>query len=102
MIISLITTQHWFYASKMKVKALLKTNWSELCSRLSVVSLLVPHKAADWVFAIVSRIAHLHQGVVEAINHPNGGLQVCIKIPLMTQINDTPNDDFDTTSTNLA
>ncbi|WP_241497962.1 ATP-binding protein, partial [Moraxella catarrhalis] len=52
--------------------------------------------------AIVSRIAHLHQGVVEAINHPNGGLQVCIKIPLMTQINDTPNDDFDTTPANLA
>lgn len=52
--------------------------------------------------AIVSRIAHLHQGVVEAINHPNGGLQVCIKIPLMTQINDTPNDNFDTTPANLA
>ncbi|UXZ04282.1 ATP-binding protein [Moraxella nasicaprae] len=32
--------------------------------------------------AIVSRIARLHQGTVEAVNHPNGGLQVCVKIPL--------------------
>ena len=30
MIISLITTQHWFYASKMKVKALLRTNWERI------------------------------------------------------------------------
>lgn len=36
--------------------------------------------------AIVSRIARLHQGEVEAINHPSGGLQVCAKIPLMTQL----------------
>lgn len=36
--------------------------------------------------AIVSRIARLHQGKVEAINHPSGGLQVCVKIPLVTQI----------------
>ena len=42
--------------------------------------------------AIVNRIAQLHQGVVEASNHPAGGLQVCVKIPLMTQIDepDTP------------
>lgn len=39
--------------------------------------------------AIVNRIAQLHQGVVEASNHTNGGLEVCVKIPLMTQINET-------------
>ncbi len=33
--------------------------------------------------AIVNRIAHLHQGHVEAINHPEGGLQVCVYIPLL-------------------
>lgn len=32
--------------------------------------------------AIVNRIANLHQGYVEAINHPDGGLQVCVYIPL--------------------
>lgn len=32
--------------------------------------------------AIVGRIAKLHQGRVEAINHPEGGLQVCVYIPL--------------------
>lgn len=43
--------------------------------------------------AIVSRIAHLHQGEVNAINHPAGGLQVCVKIPLMSQIDpQTPRD----------
>ncbi|WP_114799853.1 ATP-binding protein [Moraxella canis] len=52
--------------------------------------------------AIVSRIAHLHQGVVEAINHPNGGLQVCVKIPLMTQINDASSEDIDATPINPA
>ncbi|WFF38967.1 ATP-binding protein [Moraxella nasibovis] len=36
--------------------------------------------------AIVSRIARLHQGTVEAMNHPDGGLYVCVKIPLITQI----------------
>ncbi len=36
--------------------------------------------------AIVSRIAHLHQGTVEAINHPDGGLQVTVHIPLLTKI----------------
>ncbi|WP_432480959.1 ATP-binding protein [Moraxella sp. ZY200743] len=36
--------------------------------------------------AIVNRIARLHQGSVEAINHPDGGLYVCVKIPLITQI----------------
>ncbi|MFL1732056.1 ATP-binding protein [Moraxella oculi] len=38
--------------------------------------------------AIVSRIASLHQGKVSAMNHPDGGLYVCIKIPLITQIID--------------
>lgn len=32
--------------------------------------------------AIVSRIAALHQGHVIALNHPEGGLQVCVHIPL--------------------
>lgn len=36
--------------------------------------------------AIVSRIAHLHQGVVNARNHPDGGLEVSVSIPLMTEI----------------
>lgn len=36
--------------------------------------------------AIVNRIAGLHHGTVEAINHPDGGLQVCIRIPLISKI----------------
>ena len=36
--------------------------------------------------AIVNRIAGLHNGTVEAINHPDGGLQVCIKIPLISKV----------------
>lgn len=36
--------------------------------------------------AIVSRIACLHHGTVEAINHPNGGLQVCVRIPLLSKV----------------
>ena len=36
--------------------------------------------------AIVSRIARLHHGTVEAINHPDGGLQVCVRIPLISQV----------------
>lgn len=36
--------------------------------------------------AIVSRIARLHHGTVEAINHPEGGLQVCVRIPLLSKI----------------
>lgn len=32
--------------------------------------------------AIVGRVAALHHGHVEAINHPEGGLQVCVYIPL--------------------
>ena len=35
--------------------------------------------------AIVSRIANLHHGSVEATNHPEGGLQVCVKIPLLAK-----------------
>ncbi len=36
--------------------------------------------------AIVSRIARLHHGTVEAINHPDGGLQVCVRIPLISKV----------------
>ncbi len=36
--------------------------------------------------AIVSRIARLHHGTVEAINHPHGGLQVCVRIPLISEV----------------
>lgn len=36
--------------------------------------------------AIVSRIAHLHHGHVEAINHPEGGLQVTVHIPLLSKV----------------
>lgn len=36
--------------------------------------------------AIVSRIAGLHHGTVEAINHPDGGLQVCVRIPLLSKV----------------
>ena len=35
--------------------------------------------------AIVQRITGLHHGTVEAINHPEGGLQVCVRIPLVSQ-----------------
>lgn len=36
--------------------------------------------------AIVERIARLHYGVAEVKNHPEGGLQVCVKIPLKSQV----------------
>ncbi|WP_199507527.1 MULTISPECIES: ATP-binding protein [unclassified Psychrobacter] len=36
--------------------------------------------------AIVNRIAGLHHGTVEAINHPEGGLQVCVRIPLISKV----------------
>lgn len=45
--------------------------------------------------AIVQRIAGLHHGTVEAINHPEGGLQVCVRIPLVSQTQSTLNDDTD-------
>lgn len=35
--------------------------------------------------AIVKRITDLHHGQVEAINHPEGGLQVCVRIPLLSK-----------------
>lgn len=35
--------------------------------------------------AIVKRITNLHHGSVEAINHPEGGLQVCVRIPLLSE-----------------
>jgi len=38
--------------------------------------------------AIVSRIAGLHHGTVEAINHPEGGLQVCVRLPLLSKVAD--------------
>ncbi|UNU73884.1 ATP-binding protein [Moraxella nasovis] len=36
--------------------------------------------------AIVDRIARLHQGTVSVTNHPDGGLQASVSIPLLTQI----------------
>lgn len=36
--------------------------------------------------AIVGRIARLHQGSVSVGNHPDGGLQVCVSIPLVSQV----------------
>lgn len=39
--------------------------------------------------AIVNRIARLHHGTVEAINHPAGGLQVCVRIPLISKVADS-------------
>ena len=45
--------------------------------------------------AIVQRIAGLHHGTVEAINHPEGGLQVCVRIPLVSQTQSAMNDDTD-------
>ncbi len=48
--------------------------------------------------AIVNRIARLHHGSVEAINHPKGGLQVCIKIPLISKVTEeTPADNSSNT-----
>ncbi|OOR89565.1 two-component sensor histidine kinase [Moraxella caviae] len=43
--------------------------------------------------AIVSRIASLHQGTVQAINHPDGGLQVSVLIPLLTRAHDGSDDE---------
>lgn len=41
--------------------------------------------------AIVNRITNLHHGSVEAINHPEGGLQVCVRIPLLSKVTDVAN-----------
>ena len=38
--------------------------------------------------AIVGRIARLHRGTVEARNHPEGGLQVCVRMPV--DLSNTP------------
>jgi len=46
--------------------------------------------------AIVNRIARLHHGTVEAINHPEGGLQVCIKIPLISKVDQAAATDKET------
>ena len=35
--------------------------------------------------AIVERISRLHQGEVSVKNHPDGGLQIWVKIPLKSQ-----------------
>ncbi len=43
--------------------------------------------------AIVNRIARLHHGTVEAINHPHGGLQVCVRIPLISKVTDHDQTD---------
>ena len=43
--------------------------------------------------AIVSRIARLHHGTVEAINHPDGGLQVCVRIPLLSKVAENDQSD---------
>lgn len=43
--------------------------------------------------AIVSRIARLHHGTVEAINHPHGGLQVCVRIPLISKVSSKSEDE---------
>ncbi len=46
--------------------------------------------------AIVSRIARLHHGQVEAINHPHGGLQVCVRIPLISKVTEGDTVAIDT------
>ena len=46
--------------------------------------------------AIVNRIARLHHGTVEAINHPEGGLQVCVKIPLIAEVDQAAATDKET------
>lgn len=43
--------------------------------------------------AIVGRIAGLHHGSVEAINHPDGGLQVCVRIPLLSKVTSIENNN---------
>ncbi len=52
--------------------------------------------------AIVSRIAGLHHGTVEAINHPEGGLQVCIRLPLLSKVADEAVIDDDLTTPDNA
>lgn len=46
--------------------------------------------------AIVNRIAELHHGKVEATNHPHGGLQVCVRIPLISKVTDADTAAIDT------
>lgn len=51
--------------------------------------------------AIVNRIARLHHGYVEAINHPEGGLQVCMKIPLISKVSETAKVAGDTSDSSV-
>ncbi len=51
--------------------------------------------------AIVNRIARLHHGTVEAINHPEGGLQVCIKIPLISKVTEATPADNNSSADNI-
>lgn len=52
--------------------------------------------------AIVGRIARLHHGTVEAINHPEGGLQVCVHIPLISKVAGDTTVACDTQKTALS
>lgn len=52
--------------------------------------------------AIVSRIAGLHHGTVEAINHPEGGLQVCVRLPLLSKVADEAVIDDDLSTADKA
>ena len=52
--------------------------------------------------AIVDRIARLHHGTVEAINHPDGGLQVCVRIPLISKVAGEPSLDIDNDNSSIA
>lgn len=46
--------------------------------------------------AIVDRIARLHHGTVEVANHADGGLEVCIKIPLISKMIERTEDASET------
>ena len=52
--------------------------------------------------AIVDRIARLHHGTVEVINHPDGGLQVCVHIPLISKVAGEQPLDANTDKTPMA
>jgi two-component system osmolarity sensor histidine kinase EnvZ len=52
--------------------------------------------------AIVDRIARLHHGKVEAINHPDGGLQVCVRIPLISKVAGEPPLDVENDKSSIS